>query len=429
MSKQSQYRRFIGLFVTGALLFVTQSAWSAGFQLLEQNASNLGTAYAGAASIAEDASTGFYNAAGLTRLGDEQLAASAVWIDPHSSLSATRATPTFSLRNQGPNGTRPEGSALVPALHYAGRLDDCWVFGLNITSPFGLKNKYKNDSIARYTATRSTLKTVDIGPSIAYDFQNGLSVGVGVDALYAIAKLDSRIGTGNLNTDGFLENTASNWGYGYHGGILFEATDCTRFGLSYRSKVKVKTYGESVRQVFAGLPEFRQGVKANVTLPETVIFSAYHGFNEQWALMADVQWVHWTRFRQLALRFDDGTRITTTENFKNAVRASLGVSFQCDEQWKFSLGSAYDKTPTRKETRTIRIPDQNRIWAAAGVQYRFSKCLALDVGYAHLFFKKANINEPASTVFPARNQTLQSIEGRSKTRADLIGIQLTWDLV
>ena len=144
--------------------------------------------------------------------------------------------------------------------------------------------------------------------------------------------------------------------------------------------------------------------------------------------MADVQWTHWTRFDNLTLRFDDTSQLITPEKFKNSVRVAVGASYQQNDQWKFSIGTAFDKTPTRDATRTVRIPDQNRTWGAVGAQYRITKCLALDVGYSHLFFKKAYINESAPQAINVR-QPIQSLEGTSKTRADLIGIQLTWDLV
>ncbi|HRA82643.1 MAG TPA: outer membrane protein transport protein, partial [Thauera sp.] len=44
------------------------NAMAAGFQLLEQNASGLGNAYAGSAAVAENASTIYYNPAGMTQL-------------------------------------------------------------------------------------------------------------------------------------------------------------------------------------------------------------------------------------------------------------------------------------------------------------------------------------------------------------------------
>jgi long-chain fatty acid transport protein len=432
-TKHHGYKKLVGVLAASALAGICQPVWSAGFQLQEQNASDLGTAFAGSASRAEDASIGYFNPAGLSRLGDEQIALSGVWITSNGSLTATKAQETYpSLLGTpisvGSGRTSVHENTVVPALHYTKRIDENWVFAFNVASPFGLKNKFQNNSVARYMATRSELRTANVGPSLSYSFNNGLSLGAGVDALYAMAKLDSRIGgIAPSFPDGFIENTASNWGVGYHVGAMYEFTDCTRFGVNYRSKVKVKAEGDSVSQ-FLTATEERQGVKSTITFPDTAVVSAYHAFNEQFALMADVQWTHWTRFDHLTLRFDDGSQLITPEKFKNSVRVAVGASYQQNDQWKFSIGTAFDKTPTRDATRTVRIPDQNRTWGAVGAQYRITKCLALDVGYSHLFFKKAYINESAPRAINV-TQPIQSLQGTTKTRADLIGIQLTWDLV
>ena len=60
--------RIIQLSVLLALAGGTAGVWAAGFALMEQNASGLGNSYAGQAAAAEDASTIFWNPAGMTRL-------------------------------------------------------------------------------------------------------------------------------------------------------------------------------------------------------------------------------------------------------------------------------------------------------------------------------------------------------------------------
>ena len=48
--------------------FITPAAWASGFKLNEQSASGVGTAFAGRAAVVEDASTVFYNPAGMSKL-------------------------------------------------------------------------------------------------------------------------------------------------------------------------------------------------------------------------------------------------------------------------------------------------------------------------------------------------------------------------
>jgi long-chain fatty acid transport protein len=421
------YKEVISLLAISGLLAASFPVWSSAFSLNEQNAKDLGTAYAGAASSAEDASTGWYNCAGLTRLAQEQVAISGIYVNSQTTQSGT------AIPNGGPSmgagSAKGKSQLVIPGLHYARRIDDNWVFALNIVSPFGLKNNFKVNDFNRYMGTRAEIRTVDIGPSLAYGFNNGFSIGAGVDALYAQAKLDTRVGTGNPATDSFVENTASDWGFGYHAGLLYEFNDCnTRLGAHYRSKIKIKAAGDTAA-VGAFIPAPRQtAVRADVTLPESMILSVYHSLNDQWAIMADVQRTHWKRFNELRLRFDNQTQSITPENFKDSMRYALGVSYQLCEPWKFKVGTAFDRTPTRDSNRTTAIPDQNRTWGALGAQYRVTKAFAVDFGYAHLFVKKANINQtgPLSAAgAPGR----QSFRGTSKTRADLIGMQLTWDFV
>ena len=59
------FRKIIALSVSAALVGTTTTASAAGFALIEQNASGLGNAYAGQAASAQDASTIFFNPAGM----------------------------------------------------------------------------------------------------------------------------------------------------------------------------------------------------------------------------------------------------------------------------------------------------------------------------------------------------------------------------
>src|SRR5574343_542299 len=70
--------------IVPALLLVAFSgaASAAAFQLLEQNASGLGTAYAGSAAVADFDSTVFFNPAGMTQLTGFQISAGVTGVGP-----------------------------------------------------------------------------------------------------------------------------------------------------------------------------------------------------------------------------------------------------------------------------------------------------------------------------------------------------------
>src|SRR5438045_1390281 len=85
-------KKGLSILVTSALMGMTSPTFASGFQIQEQSASGLGTAYAGVGSIAVDATTAFYNAAGLTRMNQEQVVFSGVGIFPNSKLRPKLAT-------------------------------------------------------------------------------------------------------------------------------------------------------------------------------------------------------------------------------------------------------------------------------------------------------------------------------------------------
>lgn len=430
MSKQSRYKQSIRLIVASTLVGICNPVWAAAFQIMEQGVSGLGNVYAGSAASAEDATIGFYNAAGLSRLRNEQIAISAVAAIPHSKLTATRALAT-NRATITPGRARMKGLSVIPGLHYAAPLNNGWTFGFNLVSPFGLKTKYAIDSTARYMSTRSELTTYDFAPSIAYSFGNGVSIGAGPDFIYTHAKLDGRLGAGDTLTDGYREDSASRWAIGGHVGILFEANDSTRIGVNYRSGVKVKPKGESVEIMPIALggsgAETRRNARSSLRLPDTATLSIFQQLNDRWAAMADIQWTNWSKFKDLVINRNDGQIVRTLHNFKDSYRAALGLSYQVDDCWKLRTGVAHDRSPVRDQNRTTRIPDSHRNWVGLGAQYRIFKCLSLDVGYAHLFFKKASSNEIVPTV-TGGPQPGNAITGQYRSRADLLGLQLTWDI-
>ena len=73
------------------LLFCTitasQVSFAGGFSLIEEGASGLGNAYAGAAAVSHDASTVWFNPAGMTELKEKQFLAAGHIIDVNSDFS------------------------------------------------------------------------------------------------------------------------------------------------------------------------------------------------------------------------------------------------------------------------------------------------------------------------------------------------------
>src|SRR3990167_10411950 len=261
------------------IYFYSALASASAFQLWEQDAASIGNYHAGYAAAAEDASTAFYNPAGITRFHNQQLVVGADAIMTSFKFQGTVAT--NGLGNI-PMTTTAQGGAfgLVPFLQYVAPISDKVGFGFSIDVPFGLKTDYGRQTPMRYAATLSSISVIDYSPSLAYQFTDKFSGGLGFDIQSVDAEFDSvgAVATPATDTEGI--NKASDTGYGYHAGLLYAFTQDTRVGLSYHSQVAHHLTGSSTANgpVVDGL--LSSHATASLKLPAYTSFGVFHKLNE-----------------------------------------------------------------------------------------------------------------------------------------------------
>lgn len=388
-----------GLMLMGCAPFAS----AAGFALIEQNASGLGNAYAGQAAAATDASTIFFNPAGMTLLPDRQLVLAGHLIKPQAEFTGTSTI-------GGGDGGDAGGLALVPNAYYAFRLTPDVHLGIGMNAPFGLATKYDSTWAGRTQAIKSELKTVNLNPSIAWKASNTLSLGAGLSLQYAEATLT------NASAFGLATVKGDDVSWGFNLGALWHVNDATRIGLAYRSEVDYTLEGTVT---FSGLPAGNGPVTADATLPDSASLSLFHKLNERWNLLADVTWTSWSDFDELRIVRTSGVVVgLTPENWDDSFRYSVGANYHLNDKLTLRGGVAYDETPVSDVYRTARIPDESRTWIAVGAQYRLSERSKIDVGYAHLFVEDARINKTESGV---------TLTGTYEASVDILSAQLTVD--
>lgn len=363
-------------------------AVASGFALIEESASGLGNAFAGGAASAEDASTLFFNPAGMTRLSGQQMSLVLHAIKPSVEFSNTASTAAPG-RPLGNSGGDAGYWAAVPNFYYVAELSPQLRAGMGISSPFGLKTDYDSNWMGRFQAIKSDLKTININPSLAYKINDQWSVGAGLDVQYIKAELTNAVNLGVA--EGLAQVKGDDWSVGYNLGVLYELDPATRFGLAYRSDVRHKLEGDVT--FGGGVPAPNGPISAEITLPETVSLSGFRQINPQWAVMGDVTWTRWSRFKELRIVRDTGALVAlTTENWDDTLRYALGANYQATDKLKLRGGIAYDQAPVSDPYRTARIPDANRTWLSFGASYKLSGAASVDAGYTHIFVDSSSIN-------------------------------------
>jgi long-chain fatty acid transport protein len=394
-----------------AAFFIPCTAGAAGFQLFEQSGSGLGNAFAGGAAAAEDASTNFFNPAGLTRIPGRQFIVAGHIVHVQADFDNEGSTLGFApIPLTGGNGGGAGATAFIPNLYYAMDIASNLKFGVGINAPFGLKTHYDAGWVGRYHALTSELATVNVNPSLAYKINDVVSIGAGINALYADARLSNAVDFGLLalgpagsqRFDGRAEVEGDDWGYGYNVGALFTVTPNTRVGVAYRSKITIELDGDAQFSVpallapgFSALGLFRDTpATAQTDLPDFASLSVFHQLNPTWGIMADVTWTNWSRFDELRVEFDNPVQpdAVTPQNWDDSYKLAIGVIYQPSDALKFRTGVAYDETPVPDRFRTPRIPDEDRLWVSFGMQYKISPNGALDLGYTHIFVDDPEID-------------------------------------
>jgi len=451
----------ISLAAAGAFAGGASQARASAFALTEQSASGLGNSYAGAAASAEDASTIYYNPAGMSLLPQgSQISFGGVLIDLSTKFNNSGSMQTGSPlvpSTQAPlggNGGNAGGLSAVPNLYFAMDLAKDWKIGLGIGAPFGLKTEYDSDWMGRFQAIKSEIDTLNFNPSISYKVNENVSLGFGANYQQFNAELTNAVNfaaatfgaTGSAaaanavaaaGQEGTVSVKGSDSAWGYNAGAMFRLSQDTRLGISYRSSIQYHVTG-TVN--FNGVPTatllaidptgrlagaFGNGnVSLDIKVPDSASVALQHRVDDKWILLGDVTWTGWSKIQQLVVVRDNGTVLSTTpENFKDTYRVGIGANYRASDAWTVKMGVAYDETPVNDTDRTARLPDQNRYWVSVGGQYRWSKQGTLDIGYAHLFVKDAPINQPANGASPFLSGQLT---GTYQSSIDIFGAQFSY---
>ncbi|MFV9683884.1 OmpP1/FadL family transporter [Pseudomonas sp. NY15367] len=510
------FRRWPSHVVVGSLLVLpVAQVQASGYHFGSQSVAAQGTAHANGAEAA-DPSTIFYNPAGLARLKGTQVTSGLTILLPDGDYEDKGSRDVFGNPVSGDAGEFLPDAAAAPNFYFSRQINDQVTIGLGIFTPFGAKLDYKEDWAGRYGIQSASLETVTFNPSISYRFNEHHSIGFGVSAQYiksvqrgaADVKGASRQLAGQFvdanyestrnaadpilgpivggiagvpvpeeitscggvaDRDGFVDCVASNfadnvegdgyfrvkgddWGFGWNIGYMWEPTESTRFGVSYRSNIRHTLEGET-KWSFAGVqgsvpsPDtsleggftipivdiyvpptdalqelFDQGnwvnpgdfaatrlhpnskAKTAIDTPEMLSFSAFHQLNDRVALMADLTFTRHSRLDEVRIGIDqvagypyfNGVTegdLSVKQDWKDTYKISLGMNYQYSDDLLLRTGVAYDKSPVNStQLRHPAFPDADRYWLSFGANYKVTRDTSLDFAYSYVQFSSGKMD-------------------------------------
>ncbi|MCH7882722.1 MAG: outer membrane protein transport protein [Proteobacteria bacterium] len=423
------------LLIIGSLLVagIPSLAQASGFALLVNSASGQGNAYAGAAAHATDASTIFFNPAGMMRLESDSIAIAGHIILPDAAFTNDGTSSINPLLGGAllPGSDDDGGaSAFVPNLYLVKTIHEQMKFGLGVQTLFGLATRYDANWVGKYHAVETDLRTINFNPSIAYQVNEQLSVGGGINMVIADIKFTNAIDFGSVCAglgiggcavplaydDGFADlegDNLSDPAFGFNAGLQYMIDTDTVFGVAYRSEIDLKLSGNAVFTVpsaastdsggiiggVGGAVFIDTGIDAGITLPASLALSIAHKV-EKVTYLADITWTGWSSFDELRIRYDNPAQADTVtpENWVDTLRYSAGFDYQYESNLVLRAGLAYDETPVPSaEFRTARTPGNDRTWLSFGLSYTIDSKSSIDLGYSHFFIDDVPINNADGT--------------------------------
>lgn len=448
-------KKFNQSLLATAMLLAAGGANAAAFQLAEVSTSGLGRAYAGEAAIADNASVVATNPALMSLFKTAQFSTGGVYVDSRinmngnvdASITGTGMAATkygsVSERNVVPG-------AFVPNLYFVAPVNDKFALGAGMNVNFGLKSEYDDSYDAGIFGGKTDLSAINLNLSGAYRVTEGLSLGLGVNAVYAKAQVERnagiitesvKIGQTTFNVGSQEEKlipkylTSKNksvvslqdraaWGFGWNAGVMYQFNEANRIGLAYHSKVDIDFTDRTATSLEAGVIGAGKTGDLTLTLPDYLELSGFHQLTDKLAVHYSYKYTHWSRLTKLHASFEDGKKAFDKElQYSNNSRVALGASYDLYEKLTLRAGIAYDQAASRHH-RSAAIPDTDRTWYSLGATYKFTPNLSVDLGYAYLKGKKVHFKEVATIGKTVKINT--TADYTSQAHANLYGLNLNY---
>lgn len=393
-------------------------------QQSNQDAAGLGDSQAGSAASALDASTEFYNPAGLMLIKEQE-----VVVGTNLSMPTYQFSGETHYGNSSTLSADGNGGSFYPALflHYAAPISDKWAFGFGVSSPFAMHSDWSNDSSAAGNDTSTSFSTYDVSTDLAYAVTSKLSVGAGIDFVRVIVSDYDNSTQNGANYDTSL--SGSQWDTGWHGGLMYQVTPAARVGVAYHSKVNYEASGDAAATDENGavLNSTNDAVLSS-TLPAYTTGSVYYELNPKWALEGSVSYTQWDQadevvYQNVPTNSGVTSQVTQTYDLQNTWRTAVGVHYQLNDEVMLRGGVGYETSPyTDANTVYLGAPVGASYDASAGLQYKYSSTLAFDLGWTHMFYLTQDVNTTNTT-------SGSTTSGEFSGSNDVLGMQVRWDML
>jgi len=394
---------------TLAVIAAPATVFAGGFSLNEQSASAMGVANAGAVANPENATTVYFNPAGMSQLKGTNISFGAAILDIDAEAKSANATNQLGQPVNGRNGGDIANLAVLPNFYMTHEVSESVDVGFGIHAPYGLAADYDDDFAGRFFADKTELTALAFSPSISVNNGQGLSMGASINILYVEGKLTKfqdnsgrsfRAPNGalpgtTLPPQGYADIEGDDVGVTFQVGFLYELNDRTQFGLTAQTGTELDLDGDATFTDLVVIPQqgsaagfavpinSTEPAKVPLSIPESISVGLKHKATDDFTVLAGATYTRWSRFEALNIYGTDSSKPVTSGNsggpngqlthipeyWQNTWQFNLGGVWQATPAWAFKAGYAWDESPV-DDFITARIPSSDRHWLTLGTQWK-----------------------------------------------------------
>lgn len=385
MSNRWQWIVLSGL---AALGFAAAAASGGGIEVPMQDTRAAGQADAFTAQ-ADDPAAIYYNPAGLTQLHGTQF-----------SLGAVGLFPDWRFHGDDGSGESMTLPSLLPHLYAESDLGtERLRVGLGVVNEFGLNEDWGNTGPLNQLVDHAKLSVLNVSPTVAYKWDDHLSLGVALNIYYGELVLTRNLALGPPPTPvGNFRLRGHDWAVGVTPSLMWKIDEANTIGLIYRSPFTLNLEG-SAQVKASGIPEI--GPSRAVTplnLPQMAGIGYAIRPIQKLKVEADILWTDWNTLSQVVVHSPDPrfNGQSVPANWDSGFTYRLGVEYALTRNWTVRGGYAYSQDAVPQSTFTPLVPDSNYHLFAIGASYNAPRW-SLDAGYVYIFRENRHIENSAES--------------------------------
>ena len=375
-------------------LLISSSLYSSGFSVPEQGAKSISMANASTAYV-DDATAIFYNPAALNQLEGLNVNLGLVFLKPTNSWTDGDKT-----------ATTKDSLFELPQFNLTYRSKKDFSLGIGVNAPFAAGIEWPDAWEGAELIEMMNLQSINISPTIAYNINENLTLGISYD--FGIAAVELRKRVKLSNEDWIIANMSSygiSVGHGFKIALLYNQPNKFKAGLVFKYgqdyHFKGKADFDVTNDAFLSKKPSDQFMTVDLSLPIEMKWGVVYYFNSKFLLSLDIQYTLWSSYDELKFVFEKnefenedgeyGNTSISKKNWNNVLSPRLGLEYKID---KLSLrgGYGYDLSPIPDETLDPSLPGSNRHIFALGFGYKLS-FVDIDFAYSYVLFEKRDASK------------------------------------